>query len=29
LPAPEDVMSLYLYLMGPDSRGTTGQALRA
>jgi NAD(P)-dependent dehydrogenase (short-subunit alcohol dehydrogenase family) len=29
LPAPEDVMSLYLYLMGPDSRGTTGQALHA
>ena len=28
LPAPEEVMSLYLYLMGPDSRGTTGQALR-
>jgi NAD(P)-dependent dehydrogenase (short-subunit alcohol dehydrogenase family) len=28
LPVPEDVMSLYLYLMGPDSRGTTGQALR-
>jgi NAD(P)-dependent dehydrogenase (short-subunit alcohol dehydrogenase family) len=28
LRAPEDVMSLYLYLMGPDSRGTTGQALR-
>lgn len=28
LPAPEDVMSMYLYLMGPDSRNTTGQALR-
>jgi len=28
LPEPEDVISLYLYLMGPDSRGTTGQALR-
>ena len=29
LPVPDDVMPLYLYLMGPDSRGTTGQALRA
>ncbi|MHB1586041.1 MAG: YciK family oxidoreductase [Acidiferrobacteraceae bacterium] len=29
LSAPEDVMSAYLYLMGPDSRGTTGQALSA
>ena len=29
LPAPEVVMPLYLYLMGPDSRGVTGQALRA
>jgi len=28
LPAPEDVMSVYLYLMGPDSHPTTGQALR-
>jgi len=28
LPAPEDVMSLYLYLMGPDSQGITGQARR-
>jgi NAD(P)-dependent dehydrogenase (short-subunit alcohol dehydrogenase family) len=27
LPAPEDVMSTYLYLMGPDSRGVSGQAL--
>jgi len=29
LPAPEAVMPLYLYLMGPDSRAVTGQALRA
>lgn len=29
LPAPEAVMSLYLYLMGPDSHAVTGQALRA
>ena len=29
LPLPEDVMPLYLYLIGPDSHGTTGQALRA
>ena len=29
LQAPEAVMPLYLYLMGPDSRQTTGQALRA
>lgn len=29
LPLPEEVMSLYLYLMGPDSQGTSGQALRA
>jgi len=28
LPAPEDVMPMYLFLMGPDSRNTTGQALR-
>ena len=27
LPAPETVMPLYLYLMGPDSRHITGQAL--
>ncbi len=27
LSAPEDVMSAYLYLMGPDSRGITGQSL--
>jgi NAD(P)-dependent dehydrogenase (short-subunit alcohol dehydrogenase family) len=29
LPAPEAVMPTYLYLMGEDSRGITGQALRA
>ncbi|OGI56984.1 MAG: YciK family oxidoreductase [Candidatus Muproteobacteria bacterium RBG_19FT_COMBO_61_10] len=29
LPAPEEVMAQYLYLMGPDSRGITGQALHA
>ena len=27
LPRPEDLMPVYLYLMGPDSRGTTGQVL--
>jgi NAD(P)-dependent dehydrogenase (short-subunit alcohol dehydrogenase family) len=27
LPAPEEVMSQYLFLMGPDSRQTTGQSL--
>jgi NAD(P)-dependent dehydrogenase (short-subunit alcohol dehydrogenase family) len=25
LPKPEDLLPVYLYLMGPDSRGTTGQ----
>lgn len=29
LPEPGDVMAAYLYLMGPDSRGITGQALHA
>ncbi len=29
LPGPDDIMSTYLYLMGPDSHGTTGQALEA
>lgn len=29
VPLPETVMPLYLYLMGPDSRAVTGQALRA
>ncbi len=25
LPRPEEILSVYLYLLGPDSRGTTGQ----
>lgn len=29
LPAPEDHMELYLYLMGPDSKGVTGQRFDA
>jgi NAD(P)-dependent dehydrogenase (short-subunit alcohol dehydrogenase family) len=29
LPAPAEVMDAYLHLLGPESRGTTGQALRA
>ncbi len=29
LPAPADVMPIYLYLMGPDSAGVTGQAFSA
>jgi NAD(P)-dependent dehydrogenase (short-subunit alcohol dehydrogenase family) len=29
LPAAEDIMSAYLYLMGPDSRGITGESLDA
>ncbi len=29
LPAPESLMNIYLYLMGPDSKGTTGQAFDA
>ncbi|RKZ39082.1 MAG: YciK family oxidoreductase [Gammaproteobacteria bacterium] len=29
LPAPEDIMPLYLYLMGPESRELNGQALNA
>jgi NAD(P)-dependent dehydrogenase (short-subunit alcohol dehydrogenase family) len=29
LPAPEQVMAVYLYLMGRDSAGVTGQALSA
>ena len=29
LKAPEDIMGPYLYLMGPDGRGTTGQSLDA
>lgn len=28
-PAPEDIMGTYLYLMGPDSRGVTGQQFDA
>lgn len=28
-PLPRDIMPLYLYLMGPDSRGVNGQALNA
>lgn len=28
-PLPQDIMPLYLYLMGPDSRGVNGQALNA
>ena len=28
-PLPETIMPLYLYLMGPDSRGVNGQALNA
>ncbi|MHB8347801.1 MAG: YciK family oxidoreductase [Acidiferrobacterales bacterium] len=28
-PRPEEVMAPYLYLMGPDSRGTTGHAFSA
>jgi len=27
LPVPKDIMATYLYLMGPDSRGVTGQSL--
>jgi len=27
LPAPEDIMPAYLYLLGPDSRGVNGRAL--
>jgi NAD(P)-dependent dehydrogenase (short-subunit alcohol dehydrogenase family) len=29
LPEPEDIMTLYLYLIGPDSRGVSGQSLDA
>jgi len=29
LPAPEEIMSQYLYLMGADSKGVTGQAVDA
>lgn len=29
LPAPEEIVPAYLYLLGPDSRGVNGQALSA
>jgi len=29
LPTPEDILPVYLYLLGPDSRGINGQALNA
>lgn len=29
LPAPQDIVSVYLYLLGPDSRAVNGQALNA
>lgn len=29
LPRPEEIMNVYLYLMGPDSRGTNGQRTNA
>ncbi|MCU7947821.1 MAG: YciK family oxidoreductase, partial [Candidatus Thiodiazotropha sp. (ex Cardiolucina cf. quadrata)] len=29
LPLPESIMANYLYLMGPDSKKTNGQALSA
>lgn len=29
LPAPEDILPAYLYLMGPDSRGVSGETLDA
>ncbi len=29
LPRPDEIMSIYLYLMGPDSRGTTGERCSA
>ena len=29
LPAPEDIMPLYLYLIGPDSKGINGQLFKA
>ncbi len=29
LPQPHEVMGMYLYLMGPDSRGVSGQAFHA
>jgi hypothetical protein len=29
LKTPEDIMPAYLYLLGPDSEGITGQAFNA
>lgn len=29
LPRPEEILAVYLYLMGPESRGTTGQRFNA
>jgi NAD(P)-dependent dehydrogenase (short-subunit alcohol dehydrogenase family) len=29
LPSPEEIMNAYLYLMGPDSKGSTGQQFNA
>ena len=29
VPAPEEIMNAYLYLMGPDSKGSTGQQFNA
>lgn len=29
LPPPEDILGVYLYLLGPDSRGVTGQRFEA
>lgn len=29
LPRPDEILSVYLYLMGPESRGTTGQRFNA
>jgi hypothetical protein len=26
---PEDIMPVYVYLLGPDSRGVTGQSIDA
>ena len=26
LPAPEDILAAYIYLLGPDSQGVTGQS---
>ena len=28
-PLPEEIMPVYLYLMGPDSKAVNGQALNA